>query len=94
MSSTSKATTQTAALLPTHRSHTSSKAIMIPTNSMERISNRATTTHNRAMVRQHTANPVHPVVQLKATVDLVRPSWAAQAAHLLATNLEAERWAP
>jgi hypothetical protein len=66
---------------------------MIPTNNMERISNRAIMTHNKAMVRQHMANPVRPAVQLKATVDLVRPSWAARGAHSSATSLEAERWA-
>jgi hypothetical protein len=46
---------------------------MIRTSSTERTSSRATMTHNKAMVRSHTANPVRPVVLLKATVVLVQP---------------------
>jgi len=77
---TSRATTQTAAPLPTHLPRTNSKAIKTRASNTEDISNKATTiptsntghTSNKAMARLNTANLVHLVGPKKAIVALAR----------------------
>ena len=87
--STSRATTQTVALLLTHLPHINSKATTTRANNMEDISNKATMTptnsteriSNKGMVRLNMVNLVHQVDPQKAIVALGRPFLEVPAAH-------------